>query len=177
MMFMALAIGAVAQKQEKRAFDPDQLSSISIPDDWKLVPDEERMIPKKPRNLAVSCEYTTEDKSRVILMVVKKEGFVEGQKEISSPDFAKSLVQGLVEVADAVAIRDGGFGKMGGLKSANLHVIQSKDKVLLETYISVSQDESHLYAIIGAYHVSDYRRRGREILEMIQSFQLSEAVE
>ena len=83
MMFMALAMGAVAQKQEKRAFDPDQLSSISIPDDWKLVPDEERMIPKKPRNLAVSCEYTTEDKSRVILMVVKKEGFVEGQKEIS----------------------------------------------------------------------------------------------
>ena len=175
-MLMVLAIGASAQKQEKRVFDPDKLSSISVPEDWRLVPDEERVTPKRPRNLAVSCEYTAEDKCRVILMVVKKDGFREGKREISPPDFAESLIQGFVKAADAVAIRDGGVGKMGGLKSANLHVIHSKGKVILETYITVAQDERHVYAIIGLYQVSDYGKRGREISEMIQSFQLSEAV-
>ena len=174
---MVLAMGASAQKKEKRVFDPEKLSSISIPEAWKLVPDEERSALKRPRNLAVSCEYTTEDKSRIILMVVKKDGFRKGEREISPPDFAESLIQGFVKVADAVAIRDGGVGKMGGLKSANLHVIHSKGKVLLETYISVAQDERHLYAIIGLYQVSDYGKRGREISQMIQSFQVSEAVD
>lgn len=176
-LLITLVNGVYAQKKEKRVFGPLNSSSISIPDDWNLVADDERTIPQKLQNLAVSREYAAKDKSRVMLIVIEKEGFPEGKRDASPADVAKSLTLGFVATSDALAIRNGGVGKMGGLKSANLHAIHSKGKTLLESYISAAEDEINFYVIIGIYHVSDYRKRGREISKIIQSFQLSEEQE
>ena len=167
-----MAMFADAKDALGRVFDPEKLCAIELPEGWSLVAEDKCAIPKRPAKLAVSSEWIAEDKSRVVLLVLKKAGFAKEEKPKLLSDMVISLVSGLVKTSDAKAIREGGTARMGGLDSSHIHMIQSKGKMLIEKYLSMTEDENYYYAVIGFYRVDDYRKRGSEIARMVQSFEL-----
>ncbi|MGJ8655935.1 MAG: hypothetical protein ACSHX6_05730 [Akkermansiaceae bacterium] len=169
---IALAMFADAQDEAKKVSDPDGLCSIDLPEGWSLVAEDKRAMPKRPAHLAVSSEWMSEDKSRVVLLVLKKAGFPKGEKKKPLSEMVISLVTGLAGGSDAKAIREGGRGRMGGLDSSHIHMIQSKGKLLIENHLSMAEDEKYYYVVIGSYRVEHFRRRGVEIARMVQSFEL-----
>lgn len=162
-LISAATMSAVDENAAERLIDPDGVASILLLDEWHEADEEDHVFPGKFPDLVSSPEIITNDRSRVILMVFKRG---EKTKEMMT----KTVLSAIANKSDAFAIRSSMRAKVDGLDAVILQSVHSKGKTLLESYVSVMQDDDYIYALHGMCLVRVGEKRCDEILSMMSSF-------